>query len=192
MPFSYSTNIIPSCRITFQKRLLPILILVVAITFAGCKTHKKNQQEDIVSEVTIKKSKKQQNKERQELGKKIAKEAISWVGTPYGYGKSDKGRATDCSGLVLVVFEKIANVKMPRNSAKQAEFCKPLKDNEVEAGDLVFFATGRDVNQISHVGVMIDERKFVHSSSSKGVIVSDMDTPYYIRTFKKYGRVPLD
>ena len=79
---------------------------------------------------------------------------------------------------------------MPRNSAKQAEFCKSLDPDEVEIGDLVFFATGKDPDRISHVGIMIDEVNFVHASTKKGVVVSRIDTPYYIRTFKMFGRVP--
>jgi cell wall-associated NlpC family hydrolase len=43
---------------------------------------------------------------------------------------------------------------------------------------------------VSHVGIVIDDRQFIHASSSKGVVISDMTTPYYQRTFKMFGRVP--
>lgn len=54
----------------------------------------------------------------------------------------------------------------------------------------MFFATGHDPEKISHVGIMIDDVCFVHASTKKGVIVSRIDTPYYIRTFIMFGRVP--
>ena len=92
--------------------------------------------------------------------------------------------------MVISVYEKIAKKKLPRNSAKQAEFCKKLKKHDVRPGDLVFFATGKDKNKISHVGIMVDDVRFVHASTQKGVLISDMETPYYQRTFKMYGRVP--
>ncbi|MCH5232518.1 MAG: C40 family peptidase [Muribaculaceae bacterium] len=171
-----------------NKYLLAILLCMVILILPGCKSSKRSHKDNPVAEETIIHGKIEKEPSVRE---KVAVEAQTWLGTPYAYGGSDKGRKTDCSGLVMVVYEQIANVKMPRNSAKQAEFCITLKETEVEPGDLVFFATGKDRNQISHVGVMIDAKRFVHASSSKGVILSDMNTPYYIRNFKKYGRVPL-
>ena len=116
-------------------------------------------------------------------------EAYSWLGTPYAYSKAEKGVATDCSGMVLEVYGKVTGVKLPRNSARQAEFCKSIRPDDVAIGDLVFFATGRDKDVISHVGIMVDDRNFIHASASKGVVVSDVTQPYYIRTFRGFGRV---
>lgn len=123
------------------------------------------------------------------LHKQIIEEALSWEGTPYGYGRSDKGKATDCSGLVLAVYRDVADVKLPRNSAQQADFAKSVKKKDVRPSDLVFFATGKDPKRISHVGIMLDDDNFIHASTSKGVVISKVSTPYYQRTFKGYGRV---
>lgn len=125
------------------------------------------------------------------LEKKLIDEAMSWIGTPYKYAGSEKGKGTDCSGMILKIFEDVAETKIPRNSGKQAEFCVKLKKKEVRPGDLVFFATGRDPSVISHVGIMIDDISFVHASTKKGVIISEVNTPYYERTFMMYGRIPL-
>lgn len=126
---------------------------------------------------------------RSKLGRRIAEEAMTWIGTPYKYAGTEKGKGTDCSGMVLRVYEDVAGLKLPRNSARQAEFCKPLRSDEVEAGDLVFFATGSDPSKVSHVGIMVDDRQFVHASTRKGVVVSDVTTDYYTRKFMMYGRV---
>ncbi len=115
---------------------------------------------------------------------------MTWIGTPYAYGRNDKQKGTDCSGMVLSVYLDAEDIKLPRNSAKQAEFCKKISAEKVIPGDLVFFATGNDPDKISHVGIMIDEVNFVHASTKKGVVVSRIDTPYYIRTLKMFGRVP--
>lgn len=122
--------------------------------------------------------------------KKIVKEAKSWIGTPYAYASAEKGKGTDCSGLVMKVYDTAMHYKIPRNSAKQAEFCTQLSDEEVEAGDLIFFATGQDPTKVSHVGIMVNTEEFVHSSSSKGVVISAVENPYFKRTFLKYGRIP--
>lgn len=172
-----------------------IVFLILGLTggFSSCKSHKKNQVEDTVhvgETVSVKKKKKKKADKIKSTRNQIVDECLTWIGTPYGYGHSEKRRATDCSGMVIVVYEKIANLKLPRNSAKQAEYCDKIKDREILPGDLVFFATGKDKKKVSHVGVMVDKNKFVHASGSKGVILSEMTTPYYQRTFLMYGRVP--
>lgn len=160
--------------------------LVMILTVTGCRSHKKVIKEETKVE-TVNKGNKNNKKN---LRDRITDEALEWVGTPYKYAGSDKGKGTDCSGLVVTVYEQICGIKLPRNSAQQAEFCKTLKKNSIKPGDLVFFATGNDKKKVSHVGIMIDEGRFVHASGSKGVIISEMNTPYYERTFTNYGRVP--
>lgn len=124
------------------------------------------------------------------LRREIVKEALSWEGTPYKYASADKVEGTDCSGMVLRVYETVAQVKLPRNSGKQSEFCENIRMKDLLPGDLVFFATGKDPSRVSHVGVMLDESHFIHASTSKGVVISDITTPYYQRTFICCGRVP--
>lgn len=123
-------------------------------------------------------------------GKKVVKEAMEWLGTPYKYGGAEKGKAADCSGMVMSAYLEATGIKLPRNSAKQAEFCKKISGDDLEIGDLCFFATGKDPNRISHVGIMIDNETFIHSSTSKGVVTSKITTPYYTRTLIQFGRVP--
>lgn len=122
--------------------------------------------------------------------REIVEEAMTWLGTPYEYAGEKKGRGCDCSGMVMRVYMDVLGRKLPRNSAKQAEYCKRIKTVDVRPGDLVFFATGKDPDRISHVGIMLDEVNFIHASTSKGVVISQVNTPYYTRTFKMYGRVP--
>ncbi|MCH5240841.1 MAG: C40 family peptidase [Muribaculaceae bacterium] len=165
--------------------------LFLTLGIFSCKSHKNkttdNDSAYIGEQVEVRGQKKRKHNETRE---KIVEESLTWVGTPYKYGHSEKGIATDCSGMVLVLYRDIAEIKLPRNSAQQADFCEKLKEKEIKPGDLVFFATGKDKKQISHVGVMIDGCKFVHASASKGVILSEMTTPYYQKAFIKYGRVP--
>ena len=117
-------------------------------------------------------------------------EAMTWLGTPYKYGGAEKGEGTDCSGLVTRIYLEMTEIKLPRQSAKQAEFCKSLKQKEVHACDLVFFATGKDPNRVSHVGLLLDEETFIHASSSKGVCITRLDNPWYSKRLLGFGRVP--
>ncbi|MCH5225850.1 MAG: C40 family peptidase [Muribaculaceae bacterium] len=171
--------------------LIWILVAILSgALFPSCRSHKKIQKDEIFIEETVEIKHNKHNKKGQTLGDRIAEESMTWIGTPYGFGKSEKGVATDCSGMVIVIYEQLAEIKLPRNSAEQADFCEDLEEKEIEPGDLVFFATGKDKKKVSHVGIMIDREKFVHASGSKGVMLSEMTTPYYRRTFIKYGRVP--
>ncbi len=168
-------------------------ISLTTLALTSCRSSKKADSTFYDSQLEqIKKDRDKNDKDHSQVSKsakKIVKEAYGWLGTPYGYGKAEKGVACDCSGMVMSVYEKVTGVKLPRNSAKQQEFCKNLKKKDVREGDLCFFATGKDPDKVSHVGIMVDDKNFIHASTSKGVVVSDITQPYYVRTFKGYGRV---
>lgn len=164
-----------------------IIGLVIVVSLASCSTSKRSDYSTLTGKSDTHIVKKRNLSRTRE---QLVKEAVKWIGTPYEFGGMEKGKGSDCSGLVMAVYEQIANIKIPRNSAKQADFCIPINQNEVSPGDLVFFATGKDITRISHVGIMIDDVQFVHSSQSKGVVISRTDSPYYVKTFKGYGRVP--
>lgn len=120
--------------------------------------------------------------------KALIKEAKKWLGVPYRYGGNDK-EGVDCSGMVVQVFLNARGVKLPRTCMGQSEYVKEVNSDDMCTGDLVFFATGKDPQRISHVGIMIDNDNFIHASSTKGVIVSQLSSAYYQRTLRKIGRV---
>lgn len=113
----------------------------------------------------------------------LIEEALEWLGTPYAYARAEKGKGTDCSGMTMRLYEDVLGIKLPRNSAKQAEACKEIDKKNLRPGDLVFFATGKDKHRISHVGMMLTDDAFIHASSSKGVVINSLSTPYYTRTY---------
>lgn len=119
----------------------------------------------------------------------LVEEAITWLGTPYRFGGQDYS-GTDCSGLTMKVYDKALGIKIPRNSAEQQKFCSGISQNALKAGDLIFFCTGRDRNRVSHVGIYIGDGKFIHSSSSRGVIVSALGENYYVTHYHSSGFVP--
>jgi lipoprotein Spr len=77
---------------------------------------------------------------------------------------------------------------LPRTSREQAAYCKEIQKEELKEGDLVFFNTGRG---ISHVGLYMANNKFVHASTSMGVVISSLDEPYWKRRYVKSGRLEL-
>lgn len=117
----------------------------------------------------------------------LVNEANGWLGVPYRYGGENRS-GVDCSALVLKVFASSLQIAVPRNSRKQADFCSAVKRDQLIAGDLVFFSTPSS-GDIGHVGIYVGDGRMIHASSSRGVIVSSIDEPYFVRHFKKAGRV---
>jgi cell wall-associated NlpC family hydrolase len=97
--------------------------------------------------------------------------AMSLVGTPYRYGGNTPEGGFDCSGLVGYVFRDAAGVQLPRSSAAMSEVGeRKLAGDTLQSGDLVFFRAGRTV---SHVGIYVGQRRFVHAPNSGGTVRLD-------------------
>ena len=90
----------------------------------------------------------------------------------------------------MKVYSAVYNKKLERSSASiLSKNCKRIKQKELKQGDLVFYATGKSRKKVNHVGIYLKDNKFVHASSSRGVIVSSLKEPYYTRTFVTAGKV---
>jgi cell wall-associated NlpC family hydrolase/LysM repeat protein len=111
------------------------------------------------------------------------------LGTPYRSGGTSSN-GFDCSGLVCTTFEK-ANVKLPRSSHEMATVGIKIHKSKAQKGDLIFFRTRG--SRISHVGLITEitenDIKFIHSSSSSGVIISSVNEEYYKKRFVQINRV---
>lgn len=119
---------------------------------------------------------------------KLYNEVESWMGTPYRYGGNTR-KGVDCSGFVCNVYNEVYGVKLQRSSELiYKKNCKKIKKSNLSEGDLVFFKTGRK-KRISHVGIYLKNGKFAHASTSRGVIISDLDESYYKKNFMNAGRV---
>ncbi len=117
-------------------------------------------------------------------------EGAKWLGVPYRTGGLTK-RGVDCSGFVSVIYRNIYGRKLARSSADMLKYsCKKVGRSKLKEGDLVFFRTGKGKKKIpTHVGIYLKNGRFIHASTSKGVIVSSLSEPYYERTWITGGRV---
>lgn len=118
--------------------------------------------------------------------------AEEYFGTPYNYGGMTKN-GIDCSALMLKAYDNIG-FDLPRTSFAQSKIGKKIKKIKALPGDLVFFKTSRR-NRVTHVGLITEnnngEIKFIHASSSKGVIESSLEENYYKKTYVKIKRILL-
>jgi probable lipoprotein NlpC len=116
--------------------------------------------------------------------------AAQYEHTPYRYGGLDK-RGLDCSGLVYVSFHDALGVAVPRNSWGLYSWAEKISIDDAKPGDLVFFKTTGN-GTVSHVGIFVGGRRFIHSASEgpvTGVMYSRLDERYWSRTYAGVGRV---
>lgn len=168
-----------------MKKKFPLLCLIVAsLTLGACSSKKKavvvKNPRPIPVHVVPSTDKQL---------KKLISEARSWIGTPYAYGGSTKGKGTDCSGMIMQLFNDVYGLKLPRSSAMQHEVSRPVKYNNMRPGDLVFFTTNKSHSRVNHVGLYVGDNRMIHASSSRGVMESALDLPYWQQTYHSSGCV---
>lgn len=120
---------------------------------------------------------------------KLYVEASEWIGTPYRYeGTSKKG--VDCSGFTSAIYRTVYGKRLCRSAEEQRdEDCYKVAKRNLKEGDLVFFHNGKKKRRASHVGIYLKDGRFVHASTSVGVVVSSLKERYYDKHWMQGGRV---
>lgn len=138
-----------------NNNFLKVLLLFVLVIFTGCSSAR-------ISE-----------RERNERTAKITAFYKSWKGTRYRLGGTTKS-GVDCSALMQHLYKEKFSKKLPRTTKNMAQEGEKIKKtNYWEVGDLVFFKIGW--RKTHHVGVYLGNNKFMHASTSRGVIISEID-----------------
>ena len=125
----------------------------------------------------------------------LQKSAYSFLGARYRFG-GNSPTALDCSSFTQQVF-RLQDIDLPRTAREQFQVGDEVGQGDLRRGDLVFFRTY--ARYASHVGIYLGNRKMIHASSShRRVVISSMDTPYYLsrylgaRRFDKVSPATLD
>lgn len=109
-----------------------------------------------------------------------------WIGTPYRLGGNSKN-GIDCSKFAAQLYDQVFNTSIGYNSRNIYSNVDKVKKGDLKPGDFVFFKI-RSRN-ITHVGVYIGDNKFAHASTSRGVMISDLDEAYWKRYYFNGGRI---
>ncbi len=124
------------------------------------------------------------------LTEQLVNVAGDYKGTRYVWGGMSRS-GMDCSGFVKTAFDQF-DINLPRTSREMASLGTRVTKANAKPGDLIFFKNGGK-RVINHVGIVVeaneDEIKFIHSSTSKGVIVSSTKEPYYQKGFAQINRI---
>jgi hypothetical protein len=129
------------------------------------------------------------NTEVEQLQNKALLESVDeWYGTRYRLGGTTKS-GIDCSAFVQASFLAAFGITLPRTAREQYKATKRISRTDLKEGDLVFFNTRGGV---SHVGIYLQNNKFIHASTSQGVVVSDMFDAYYLKRYVGAGRMATE
>lgn len=119
---------------------------------------------------------------------KLIETIDNWYGVRYKYGGETR-QGIDCSAFTQAFMLAYYDKELPRTSEEQYLNCKHIKKKKLHQGDLVFFRTRGAKGGISHVGVYLCNNKFVHASTSSGVMISDLDEDYFAKRYAGGGRI---
>ena len=166
------------------KRIVLIISLCCAIQ--SCSSSKPQSNHSPAGKLPVKKEGK-----ATKISQSVIKSAQKYRGTKYKYG-GDSKRGMDCSGLIYAAFSDNA-ISVPRSTSQLKSFVQWIVLKEVKSGDLVYFATKKHSRKVNHVGIVTQvtngDLKFIHASSSKGVIESRLSQRYWYFAFVQARRV---
>ena len=108
-----------------------------------------------------------------------------WRGTPYRYGGQSRN-GIDCSGFVQLTLQHRFSSNIPRTTFEQARTGRAVSRGNWQAGDLVFFRTGYKKR---HVGIYVEDGKFLHASNADGVTLSSLHHPYWRQRYWTTRRI---
>lgn len=129
-----------------------------------------------------------------QIAQKAIDTARTYLGTKHVQGGISRA-GLDCSGLTHMAFKE-AGIDLSRDSRSQSVSGVDISIDNVEAGDLVFFATGSDPNRISHVGIITktgkgrEDLEFIHTSTSRGVVEEKLfNYEYWQKAYRHARRI---
>ena len=117
--------------------------------------------------------------------KKLLASYNNWKGTKYAWG-GDSKRGIDCSALTRRVYREVYHKELPRVSTQQVKLGRKVATKNLQPGDILFFKPGGRTN---HTTVYVGNSLFINASSSKGVVMSSLKSPYWKKYYKYSVRI---
>ena len=168
-----------------MKKIARLFFLTFTLLLISCGTGRSSQDYTAIAKAAIKLSMDIDAKDNH----KLYITASEWIGVPYRSGGNSK-QGIDCSSLSSKLYHLVYGKNITRGAERQRqEYGKDVKKSELKEGDLVFFHNGRRKEYASHVGVYLKNKKFIHASSTYGVIVSSLDEDYWRNHWLSGGRL---
>lgn len=164
------------------------ILLFAVVLAASCKGNKTNDSGKLsqADEALRKKYAAQLGVEEKAISNlKLYRFVDEWYGVPYKYGGKTKS-GVDCSGFASALLRDVYSISLAGSAQTMYEGCDHVAEKNLKEGDLVFFKINS--KNISHVGVYLQNRRFVHASTKRGITINNLDETYYKKYFFKGGR----
>ena len=157
-----------------------VVLLLLSFVITSCSSTKKVSNS----------AKKSVNKPISKVDRVVAN-ALKYKGVKYRFGGTT-AKGMDCSGIVYVSYLD-ENVQLPRISRDMAKRGRKIALKNARKGDLLFFKTSKKGRGINHVGLIVavsyGKIKFIHATTSRGVIISDLSQKYWKNAYVKTNRI---
>ncbi len=112
----------------------------------------------------------------------LVKTARDFIGVPYLWGGTSSDTGFDCSGLTMTIYQ-LNGLNLPRHSGHQFEAGNPVDKDQLQKGDLIFFAT-KGKGKVSHVGIYIGDGQFIHAPSrGKNIRIDSLSGNFFAKRF---------
>lgn len=174
-------------RITTKRNIRFLVLCALVLLLVGCSSTRRLErklQREVYESIGV--------EEGQKDNFTLYQEVASWLNTPHREGGLTRN-GIDCSGLVYTVYKKVYGKTLERSSVSMLKKnCDRIRLSQLREGDLVFFSTGsksKTRSNVNHVGIYLKEDKFVHTSTSRGVMVSSLNEDYFRKTWVCGGKV---
>lgn len=170
-----------------KKWLWVTSFLSICITLSGCSSNANQVAKSRKAPLKTSKVVQMSPVDQDAMINRLEQHRKSWAGTRYVLGGTTK-RGVDCSGFTQVTYQELFGKSLPRMTVDQAKVGKKIARDQLKTGDLVFFNTGRGPNG-KHVGIYVKNGEFLHASTKKGVIYSNLNNPYWNKAFWQARRL---
>lgn len=163
-----------------------VLLCTLSLVMFGCSSTPEKAKGPHISKLKVPTTASKPLSQKQSaVYKKLNQQFLRWRGTPYELGSMDRS-GIDCSGFVHVAYRDAFGMKLPRSTDTLAKKGSRINKNQLKVGDLVFFKTGR---KVKHVGIYVGNQHFIHASTSRGVMKSNLTNPYWRKHYWKSTRL---
>lgn len=161
---------------------LPVAIALSIVILSGCTPYPRYRTGGSEKPPVVESFEGMSTNERLKMGEIMQ----GYLGRPYK-GRSKYAKGVDCSLFSREVFKKFNGTMIPRTVAEQYKHGHAVHQHQLRYGDLVFYRTER--NKVSHVGIFVGDERFIHASTSRGVIITGMHETYWLKRYAGSRRV---